>query len=468
MMKRMIYGLAALLLCAGCSVYKEYQRPSLPELDGLYGADVAGAVAEGDLASVAGSGAVNDSASVAALGWREFFTDPLLQELIARGLENNPQVRIASQRVVEAEASLRAARLALLPTLGLSPSVSFGQSEVRYGGSALGYGISPAAGWEVDLRGSLTNARRKALAAYERSGIYHRSVRTGLIASIARAYYTLQMLDAKLAISRQTADSWKENVRIMRAMKEAGMTNEASVAQTEANALSIEASLFDLEYQARQVENSLCLLLGETPHRVERSAFDPSVFTLDLQTGMPAELLARRPDVQMAEQDLRMAFYDTQIARAAFYPALRLNGAYGWEKALTSPAGLLLSLGASVAEPLLDGGRRRADLTIARARQEEAAIAFHDRLMAAGAEVNDAVAKCLAAQGKTDLRIRQIADLRSAVASTLQLMHNSGATYLEVLTAQQSLLSAELLQVNDRYDYIDGLISLYRALGGGE
>jgi outer membrane protein TolC len=320
----------------------------------------------------------------------------------------------------------------------------------------------------VDLRGSLTNARRKALAAYERSGIYHRSVRTGLIASIARAYYTLQMLDAKLAISRQTADSWKENVRIMRAMKEAGMTNEASVAQTEANALSIEASLFDLEYQARQVENSLCLLLGETPHKVERSAFDPSVFTLDLQTGMPAELLARRPDVQMAEQDLRMAFYDTQIARAAFYPALRLNGAYGWEKALTSPAGLLLSLGASVAEPLLDGGRRRADLTIARARQEEAAIAFHDCLMAAGAEVNDAVAKCLAAQGKTDLRIRQIADLRSAVASTQQLMHNSGATYLEVLTAQQSLLSAELLQVNDRYDYIDGLISLYRALGGGE
>ena len=118
MMKRMIYGLAALLLCAGCSVYKEYQRPTLPELDGLYGA------AGGDLASAAGSGAENDSVSVAALGWREFFTDPLLQELIARGLENNPQVRIASQRVVEAEASLRAARLALLPTLGLSPSVS--------------------------------------------------------------------------------------------------------------------------------------------------------------------------------------------------------------------------------------------------------------------------------------------------------------------------------------------------------
>ena len=442
---------AVLLFCAGCSVYQEYTRPDLPELDGLYG--------------LAGTG---DTLSLADQGWRAFFTDPLLRELIARGLENNPQMKTASQRVIEAEASLQAARLALLPALDLAPSVSYGQSQVRYGGSVLGYGISPAASWEVDLRGNLTNARRKAQAAYERSGVWHRSVQTELIASIARAYYTLQMLDAKLAISRQTADSWKENVRIMKAMKEAGMTNEASVSQTEANALSIEASLSDLEYQIRQVENSLCLLVGETPHGITVSRFDPSLYERDLQVGIPAQLLARRPDVRLAEYDLRMAFYDTQIARSAFYPALRLNGAFGWEKALTSPAGLLLSLGASAAEPIFARGRRKADLVIAKARQEEAAIAFHNSLLKAGTEVNDAIAKCRAAQSKTDLRIQQIADLRSAVNSTQQLMHNSGATYLEVLTAQQSLLSAELQQVGDRYDYIDGLISLYRALGGGE
>lgn len=455
MMRRSLLILLSLALCVGCSVYKEYSRPALPELDGLYGSGANGLT-------------VTDTVSLAELGWREFFTDPLLQELITRALAQNPGLLTASQRIVEAEASLNAAHWALLPTLGVSPSVSFGESELRYGGSALGYGISPSASWEVDLRGSLTNARRKARAAYERSGIYHRSVRTALIAAVARAYYSLQMLDAKLAISRQTADSWKENVRIMKAMKEAGMTNEASVSQTEANALSIEASLYDLEYQVRQVENSLCLLLGESPHPVERSAFDLSGFPTELLTGVPSQLLARRPDVQLAEQDLRMAFYDTQIARAAFYPSLRLTGAYGWEKALTSPAGLLLSLGATLSEPILDGGRRRADLTIARARQEEAAIAFHNSLLEAGAEVNDAVAKCRAAQGKTDLRIQQIADLRNAVNSTQQLMHNSGATYLEVLTAQQSLLSAELQQVGDRYDFIDGLIALYRALGGGE
>ena len=449
-MKRILIA-TVLLLCAGCSVYKEYTRPELPELGGLYGQ-----VEE------------SDTVSLADRGWRSFFTDPLLRDLIARGLENNPQMKTASQRVLEAEASLQAARLALLPALDLAPAVSYGQSQVRYGGSALGYGISPAASWEVDLRGSLTNARRKALAAFERSGVWYRSVQTELVASIARAYYTLQMLDAKLAISRKTADSWKENVRIMKAMKEAGMTNEASVSQTEANALSVEASLSDLEYQIRQVENTLCLLIGDTPHGITVGRFDPSLYERDLQVGIPAQLLSRRPDVQLAEYDLRMAFYDTQIARAAFYPALRLNGSFGWEKALTSPAGLLLSLGASAAEPLFARGHRKADLVIAKARQEEAAIAFHNSLLKAGAEVNEAIAKCRAALGKTDLRIRQIADLRSAVASTQQLMHNSGATYLEVLTAQQSLLSAELLQVNDRYDYIDGLISLYRALGGGE
>ena len=450
-MKRVLLFLTSVALFAGCSVYKEYTRPDLPELSSLYGWEEAG-----------------DTTSLADLGWRSFFTDPLLQDLIARGLENNPQMKTASQRVIEAEASLQAARLALLPALDLNPSVSYGESQVRYGGSALGYGISPAASWEVDLRGNLTNARRKAQAAYERSGIWHRSVQTELIASIARAYYTLQMLNAKLMISRQTADSWKENVRIMKAMKEAGMTNEASVSQTEANALSIEASLSDLEYQIRQVENSLCLLVGEAPHEIVVSGFDPRLYDRDLEVGVPAQLLSRRPDVLLAEYDLRMSFYDTQIARSAFYPAFRLNGTFGWEKALTSPAGLLLSLGASAAEPIFARGRRKADLVIAQARQEEAAIAFHNSLLKAGSEVNEAVAKCRAAQSKTDLRIQQIADLRSAVNSTQQLMHNSGATYLEVLTAQQSLLSAELLQVNDRYDYIDGLISLYRALGGGE
>ena len=166
---RKLVVLFACALCAACSVYKDYSRPELTQLDDIYGL------------------AVGDSASLADIGWRDFFADPLLQELIGRGLDGNPDVLIAAQRVVEAEAALSAARQALFPSFGLSPSVSYGESEVRYGGGAVGYGISPAASWELDLRGSLTNSRRKAQAAYERSEVFLRSTRTALVSAIARA-----------------------------------------------------------------------------------------------------------------------------------------------------------------------------------------------------------------------------------------------------------------------------------------
>lgn len=446
--KAVVLILSAALVCA-CSVYKEYSRPETIPTDDLYGIRCL------------------DTTSIAQIGWEDFFTDPKLQSLIRKGLENNRDVRIASQKIIEAEAALTQARLSLFPTLNFSPSFSFAESDVRYGGSVQGYSLSPAAVWEADLRGSLQNAKRKAQAAYEQSEIYKKSVETELVSAIARAYYSLQMLDSKLNISRQTADSWKENVRIMKAMKDAGMVNEASVAQTEANSCSIEASLFDLQYQIRQVENKICGLIGDAPHGIDRSQFSKSAINQDIMLGVPAQLLARRPDVMVSEYNLRKAFYDTNIAQAAFYPSIKLTGAYGWEKALTGAAGALLSAGASLAEPIFNAGHNRANLRIAKAQQEEALLSFEKTLISAGAEVNDAVAKCQAAQGKTDLRIQQIQDLKSAVNSTQQLMHNSGATYLEVLTAQQSLLSAQLLQVSDQYDAIDGMISLYKALGGG-
>lgn len=410
---------------------------------------------------------VSDSNSIASIGWKDFFTDPVLQDLISEGLEDNLNLKAANQKIVEAEAALTVARLSFLPSIGLSPNFSFADSEKRYGGSVNGYGISPSASWEVDLRGSLYNQKRKAQASYEQSKVYVQSVKTELIASIARTYYTLQMLDSKLEISRQTAASWKENVRIMKAMKEAGMVNEASVSQTEANSCSIEASLFDLEYQIKQMENTLCVLVGKEPQHIGRSRFNKAAIEQNLTTGVPAQLLSRRPDVMSAELELQKAFYGVAGAQANLYPSIVINGAYGWEKALTTPAGLLLSLGASVSEPIFNAGRNRANVKIARAQQEEAVANFEQTLLTAGAEVNDAVAKCKAAQSKTDIRIQQIEDLRSAVNSTTQLMHNSSATYLEVLTAQQSLLSARLLQVSDQYDAIDGMISLYRALGGG-
>lgn len=444
-------GIILAVLLTGCSVYKEYERPE-----------------SASAASVLGPEATPDTSSIADLGWRDFFPDTLLRTLVWKGLENNADLRVAAERVVQAEASLQSAKWSLLPSVWLKPTWQMENAD-RYGGSVYGFNVSPSVSWEADLRGSLYNAKRSAEASAEQAALYERTVRTELVAKIAQCYYSLQMLDAQLFVSKTTSDNWKENVRIMKAMKDAGMTNEASVSQTEANACSIEASVYDLEYKIVQAENTLSLLVGENVSKVERDSLKRARLGGEiLLEGIPAPILANRPDVLASEQELRKAYYGTCAARAAFYPSLTLSGDFGWEKALTSPAGLAFGLAAGAVEPIFNAGKNRTGLAIAESRQREALSNFRQTLLRAGTEVDSAMAKCKAARSKEEIRTNQIAALEKAVESTQQLMrHSSQSTYLEVLTAQQSLLSAQLLQITDRYDEIQGLIELYRALGGG-
>lgn len=451
--KEIALAAAIILAAASCSVYRDYSSPAESVVADLY--------SEGnyDLAP-------SDTTTIADICWADFFCDPCLQKIINAALQNNSNIGTASQRVIEAQASLKAAEMAFLPSATAAPSGNFYYSQPRYDGSAYSYSIPVNASWEMDL-GGMHNRKKRAQAALEQSENFVKSVQTELIASVAEYYYTLLKLDAQLAISRTTSESWAENVRIMKAMKEAGMTNEASVAQTEANACSIEASLFDLEYQVQECERALCVLAGISPQHLERMSIKESAIYADLDCGVPVQLLSRRADVKNAENDMEMAFYDTQIAKSAFYPAIRITPSAAWDKAITSPAGWLISLGAGITQPLFARGALKSNLTIAEARQEEAALAFRQVILKAGAEVSNALALCESAQGKTDARQRQIAALESAVTSTRALMRHSESTYLEVLTAQQSLLSAQLLQISDRYDLLRGTVALYRALGGG-
>lgn len=240
------------------------------------------------------------------------------------------------------------------------------------------------------------------------------------------------------------------------------MTNEASISQTEANACSVDASLHDLKYQIIQAENSLALLLGTTPQHFKRGVLDDAVLKGELLMGVPAQLLSRRPDVQEAEYNLQLAFYNTNLARADLYPSLTLTGSGGW-----GIAGFFANLAVNLFQPIFQGGKLRTNLRIAESRQREALENFRHKLLEAGNEVNGALAQCYSARNKTNIRKQQLASLESAVYSTRQLMSHSEATYLEVLTAQQSQLSARLQQISDRYEGIQGMIKLYRALGGG-
>ena len=445
------------LLLSSCGIYTTYERPSDINTDGLYGQDL-----NEEAVAV-------DTASIASLSWRELFTDSHLQTLIEHALQSNTDLLSAQQRIKEAEATLSSAKLAYLPSFMLTPQggvSSFDKSK----GSWTYTGIASAS-WEIDIFGKLTNAKRRSKALYLQSLEYEQAVSTSLIANVANLYYTLLMLDEQYRISEETAVNWRESVRTMRAMMAAGMTNEASVSQSEANCRQVEASLLDLKQQIKEVENSLSILLGEVPGGIERGHLAGQDFPEDLTVGVPLQLLSRRPDVKSAELSLASAFYSTNAARSAFYPSITLSGTAGWTNSagnmIINPGKLLLSAVGALTQPLFNKGLNIAQLKIAKAQQEEAKLAFQQALLNAGSEVNNALTQVQTACGKTELRTGQITSLENAVRSTQLLMQHGTSTYLEVLTAQQSLLSAQLTQVADRFDEIQGIINLYQALGGG-
>ena len=445
------------LLLSSCGIYTTYERPSDINTDGLYGQDL-----NEEAVAV-------DTASIASLSWRELFTDSHLQTLIEHALQSNTDLLSAQQRIKEAEATLSSAKLAYLPSFMLTPQggvSSFDKSK----GSWTYTGIASAS-WEIDIFGKLTNAKRRSKALYLQSLDYEQAVSTSLIANVANLYYTLLMLDEQYRISEETAVNWRESVRTMRAMMAAGMTNEASVSQSEANCRQVEASLLDLKQQIKEVENSLSILLGEVPGGIERGHLAGQDFPEELTVGVPLQLLSRRPDVKSAELSLASAFYSTNAARSAFYPSITLSGTAGWTNSagnmIINPGKLLLSAVGALTQPLFNKGLNIAQLKIAKAQQEEAKLAFLQALLNAGSEVNNALTQVQTARGKTELRTGQIISLENAVRSTQLLMQHGTSTYLEVLTAQQSLLSAQLTQVADRFDEIQGIINLYQALGGG-
>lgn len=448
MKKILIVCLAAAM--TSCGIYKNYQRPDIVT-DGLYG-----------------TAETADSTTLGDISWQEMFTDPQLQALIDLALTNNTDLQSAQWRVKEAEATLKSARLAYLPSFNFAPQGTI--SSFDNGAASKTYSIPVTASWQIDIFGGLTNAKRKAKALYLQSREYQQAVRTQLIASVANLYYTLLMLDSQYEVTKETAAKWEESVRTMREMKAAGMTNEAGVAQYEGSYYGIVASLNDIEYSIRETENSLCSVLGEVPHEIVRGRLDEQQLPDNLAVGVPVQMLSNRPDIRQAEYSLMQSFYATNAARSALYPSITLSGSAGWTNnagVITNPGKLLLSAAGSLLQPIFNANANRANLKIAKAQQEESKLAFQQALLNAGAEVNNALTQCQTARAKTDLRIKQIEAMERAVESTELLMQHSSTTYLEVLTAQQSLLSAQLSQIADQFDEIQGVVNLYQALGGG-
>ena len=292
-----------------------------------------------------------------------------------------------------------------------------------------------------------------------------------LIAAVANNYFTLLMLDAQIEISTATEAAWKESVATTRAMKAAGMVTEAALSQTEATYYNICTTLLDLQEQLNQAENALSLLLADVPHRIPRGRLADQQLPENLSVGVLLQILSNRPDVRSAEQSLAQAFYTTNAARSAFYPSITLSGSAGWTNSagamIVNPGKFLATAVASLTQPLFNRGANIAQLRIAKAQQEEARLSFEQTLLNAGSEVNNALVQYQTARDKSAYFNRQVASLENAARSTQLLMKHGNTTYLEVLTAQQTLLNAQLSQVANRFTEIQGVITLYQALGGG-
>lgn len=434
----------------GCGIYDKYESKATVPSD------------------VFGSSVKTQGTSMAQMSWREFFTDPQLQELIDQVLACNTDLNSARIAVEKAEASLKVAKLAYLPSLYFAPQgtiASFDKSA-----ASKTYNLPLQLQMDVDVFGSITNKKRASKAVLLQAQIQEEAVRANLISATAQQYYMLQVLDLQLQILIATDSLWHASLETQKSLYENGKAYSTAVNQMESSYLNVKTQIIDTRRNILSVENSICSLLGTTPQHIKRSVWGGYPLTADVTVGVPAELLQYRPDIRIANHAMEEAFYNTQAARSAFFPTITLSGTAGWTNSaggmVVDPGKLLLSAVGQLTQPIFARGQLKGNLKVKQLTEEDLQKKYVQTVIDAGNQVNEALADCKAALDKHDYYHRQVAVLQDAYAGTHELMDNGKASYLEVLTAQENLLSAQLNEAMNMYDGAQGVIALYIALGG--
>ena len=409
-----------------------------------------------------------DTTVMTEMSWREFFTDPLLQRLIDTALVRNTDMNSARIAIQQSEASLAAAKQAFFPSVYFAPSGSISS----FGGSSPSktYNLPLQVNWDIDAFGSIKSKKRKSEAVLKQAQIAEQAVQANIISAVAQQYSTLLLLDQQLEILLATDSLWNISLETQKILWENGKSYSTAVNQMESSYLGVKTSIVDTRRNIRQVENAICRLLAITPQPIERSRLGLYPLPRRFNTGISGQLLLNRPDIKLADLAMEEAFYDTQAARAAFFPNISLQGLAGWTNsagsAVVNPGKILLNAVASLTQPIYAQGKLKANLKINKLNQEDLINDYVQTVIDAGSEVNEALADCLAAVEKHGYYHRQVAVLKEAYKGTHELMDNGKASYLEVLTAQESLLSAQLNEATNMYNGAMGIIALYIALGG--
>ncbi len=451
--------MSATLLLGSCGLYNKYERPDV---------NTAGLVR--DTASVTDTLAVSDTTSFGNLPWREVFTDPQLQALIEQGLENNVDLLNAALNVKMVEAQLTAAKLAFVPSFTFSPQGTL----TSWDGSKTTktYSLPVQASWSLDLFGNLLSQKRSAQTALLATKDYQLVVKTQVISNIANMYYTLLMLDRQLELVNEMAGITKETWDMMKGLKELRVGyRSTSVQSAEANYYSVLAQAADLKRQIRETENSLSLMLGQSAQAIKRGRLEDQSLPSEFSTGIALNMLNNRPDVHYAEMTLAQCFYNTQTARSKFYPNITISGSGAFTNnsgaGIVNPGKWLLSAVGSLVQPIFMNGQLIAGLKVAKAEQEQAYNTWQNAVLQAGNEVSNALVLYNTSDEKSRLEEKQVAALRKTVEDTKELFASSNSNYLEVITAQTSLLNAELTKVADDFYKMQAVVNLYQALGGG-
>jgi outer membrane protein, multidrug efflux system len=414
---------------------------------------------------------ISDTSGIALVPWHELFTDTCLQIIIEKAISNNPDIQVAIARVKKAEAAFRQSRAELFPSLNAGVNATY-QSETGGSGVPEYYQLFGSTSWEADIWGKFRSAKRASLAALMASEAFKRAVTTELITSVAMNYYNLLALDAQLEITRRTLEKRISNAETMQALRDNDLITSADLVLSQANRYSTEIIIPDLKQRIYETENVLSLLMGQEPGPIVRTTLDQQNLSEPLRTGVPAQLLANRPDVLEAEYRLRYYYETAKSARAYFYPSITINARGGLTEAslnaLFNQPLFFWNIAGGLVQPIFNYGLNKQRFLSATADFEESQASFKKLLLNAGSEVVNAMHSYETATDKMSIREKQIGYLEKAVDYTTELLkYTSTTSYIDVLTSEVTLLSAQLNGVNDKLDQLQSIVALYQSLGGG-
>ncbi|WP_455095749.1 efflux transporter outer membrane subunit [Prevotella koreensis] len=450
--------LSATMMMGSCGIYSKYERPDI-NTDGIIR----------DQISASDMKETTDTASFGNLPWRQVFTDPMLQDLIQQGIDNNVNMRNAALNVKMVEAQLTAAKLAFVPQFTFTPQATV--SSWDFDKARQTYSLPVNASWTIDLFGNLLNQKRSAQMALLATKDYQLVVKTQIVSNIANLYYTLLMLDRQLEIINEMSTLTKDTWDVMKMQMELGRYRSTSVQSAEAAHYNVLARAEDMKRQIRETENALSILIGQPAQAIARGKLANQTLPTEFSTGVGLQFLANRADVHRAEMTLAGCFYDVNTARSRFYPKITISGSGAYTNngggMIVNPGKILASAIGSLVQPIFMNGQLKAGLVVAQAKYEQAYNNWQNAIFQAGSEVSNALVKYNSNAAKSELDAHQVAVLRQNVEHAKMLVSESSSTYLEVIQAQSSLLNAEISQLTDDFNKMQAVVSLYQALGGG-